>query len=192
MVDPRADRCHARRVHECGRSRGRCADADPDRAGGRRPALRAAARSAVDGDQRPCPRRGCGEQTLSNRIGEALARNGDSTPNAQLTRKKAAGDQVKVSWVLGLTYPDPSARTRVRVDILSVLDLVQKSGVQYGSVLLLATGVSVEKGKKKVSVVVRAKYTQALVRRTDWTTVSPNDVLGMCDDKPAVVAAGYR
>jgi hypothetical protein len=131
-------------------------------------------------------------QRLAGRIGAALARDGDVTPGARLSQKSAAGDQIIVRWTVGSQWPDPGARRRVRVDALTVLALVRSSRIRYGSVLLLATGTSMVKGKRKVSIVVRAKYTEKLLRETDWSRVSPDAVLGMCDDKPAVIADGYR
>lgn len=132
-------------------------------------------------------------QSLSVRIDAALAAEGTATPATRLVIDKAAGNQIQVNWVLGTTWPDPTARDRVRKNVITILDLVSMSSLHYGSVLLLATGASVNSdGAKKISVVVRAKYTHPLVVRTDWTAVSPAAVLGMCDDKPAEIAAGYR
>jgi hypothetical protein len=134
-------------------------------------------------------------QELSDGIDQALARTGDRAPATHLTIKPAAGNQLQVRWVAGLVWPDPGARLRVRQHVLTILSLVQHSRVHYGTVLLMATGPTFAPGsttKHTTSIVVRAKYSHDLVLRTDWQTVSPDAVLGMCDDKPAVVAPGYR
>jgi hypothetical protein len=129
--------------------------------------------------------------TLSDRIDQALAGTGDRSPAARLSIKPAAGYQLEVSWVLGTVRPDRDAPRRVRVDAVRILDLVRRSELKYGSVLLLATGLT-SAHSSKTSVVVRAKYTHPLVRSTDWSVVSVSAVFGMCDDKPAVIAPAYR
>lgn len=131
---------------------------------------------------------------LSDRIDQALARAGDSAPATHLTIKPAAGNQLQIQWVTGATWPDPHAQSRVRQHVLIILDAVRHSRANYGTVLLMAIGPTSTPGsnQRTTSIVVRAKYSHDLVARTDWAKVSPHDVLRMCDDKPAVIAAGYR
>jgi hypothetical protein len=131
---------------------------------------------------------------LSDRIDQALARVGDAAPATQVAIKAAAGNQLQIEWVAGVTWPDPQAQLHVREHVRTILDVVQHSRVRYGTVLLLAIGPTTVRGSdtRTTSIVVRAKYSHALVERTDWTKVPPQDVLGLCDDKRAVIAAGYR
>jgi hypothetical protein len=92
-------------------------------------------------------------------------------------------------------WPNRTAPLDVRRQVLAVLDVVSQSSLRHGTVLLMATGPKWAAGsttRRKTSVVVRAKYSAHLVDTTRWTTVSANDVLGLCDDKAAVVARGYR
>lgn len=131
-------------------------------------------------------------QRLSNAIDEALTEPDRVTPASSVGQKAAAGDQVRIEWTVDTQLPDPGAPHRVRVDAIKILRLVQQSGIKYGSVLLLATGVVLEKGTKTVSVVVRAKYTRRLVHDTDWTKVTTAEILKLPDDKPAVITPSYR
>jgi hypothetical protein len=149
-----------------------------------------AARVTLSSD--PSPARESAIQRLSNTIDEALTRPGRVTPATRVSQKAAAGNQVLVRWTVNLAAPDPGARARVRTDAIKILALVKATKIHYGSVLLLATGASLVKGKKKVSIVVRAKYTRSLVRDTNWAKVSPDAILRMPDDKPAVIAPAYR
>lgn len=134
-------------------------------------------------------------QRLSDRISRALVAVGDAEPSTRLSLRPAAGNQLQVAWVAGTAWPDPLAGLRVRRQVLRILAVTRGSAVPFGSVLLLATGptwVAGSTAKKKTSIVVRAKYSHHLVENTAWRTVAPGDVLRMCDDKPAVVAVGYR
>lgn len=58
--------------------------------------------------------------------------------------------------------------------------------------LLLAIGPYLVKGKQTVSIVVRAKYLEALVRKTDWAKVSPTKILRMSDGKRAAIVPAYQ
>lgn len=131
-------------------------------------------------------------QRLSNRIDAALSGPDRITPATRLSQKAAADDQILVRWTVGQDLPDPGARLRVRTDIITILRLVKASPLHYGSVLCLALGAISAHGKKSFSVVVRAKYTKRVMGRTDWSHVAPRMILRMPDDKPAVIAPGYR
>jgi len=130
-------------------------------------------------------------QLLVDGITAALAAPERVPPNVVVSQKPTAGNQVKVAWIVSTNAADPNARANVRTDAVKILSVVKASNLDYGSVLLAATGTVLVEDKKKVTVVVRAKYTQPLVLGTDWPTVAPDLIFTLCDDKPAVIAPAY-
>jgi hypothetical protein len=97
-----------------------------------------------------------------------------------------AGNQLVFTWTASDDPADPEAKARVRAQALTLLQQARRSGLSYGSVLLSANAVVRDAtGRKTEVVAVRAKYTRALVLRTDFTKVSPADVFKLPDDKPA-------
>jgi hypothetical protein len=128
---------------------------------------------------------------LQNSLNRALANENRPTTQAVVTQPEAAGGQILVTWVTNTGWYD-GARNAVRADALTILDEVRKTGLSYTWLLLIATGGTVVEGKKKQTVVVRAKYSHGLVERTDWTSVPTNRVFQLPDDKPAVIDTQYR
>jgi hypothetical protein len=136
-----------------------------------------------------------GIQRLSDRLGRALVGVGDAAPALRVAIAPAAGYQLQVAWVAGVRWPNRSAAAEVRRQVLAILHVVSRSELRHGTVLLMASGPKWARGsrtRRETSVVVRAKYSAHLVDTTRWADVSVADVLGLCDDKPAVVAKGYR
>jgi hypothetical protein len=88
--------------------------------------------------------------------------------DVKVSQKAAAGEQVLVSWVVRIDANDPDARLNVRTDAVKIMQIVWASNAEYGSVLLVATGSVLDNNKKKFTNVVRAIFTQSLVRATDW------------------------
>jgi hypothetical protein len=113
-------------------------------------------------------------------------------PVVKVSQKSAAGDQVVVSWTVSDDPNDRGARERVRENCRQILAIVKADDAGFGSVLLMATGAVLVEGKRKVSIVVRAKYTRPLVLATDWPTVPTARILLLPDDKPAVIDPAYR
>jgi len=130
-------------------------------------------------------------QPLVDSITAALAEAERVPPNVVVTQKATAGNQVKVAWIVSTNPSDPKAKDHVRADAVKILTVVKASNLDYGSVLLAATGTILVEEKKKVTVVVRAKYTQPFVRSTDWPTIAPETIFTLCDDKPAVIAPAF-
>jgi hypothetical protein len=99
-----------------------------------------------------------------------------------------AGNQLVFTWTASDDPKDTGAKARVRAQALVILEQARHSGLSYGSVLLMASAVVSDAGGRKTEVVaVRAKYTRALVLRTDFTKVSPANVFKLPDDKPAEI-----
>lgn len=130
-------------------------------------------------------------QPLVDSITAALVDAHRVPPNVEISQKIDAGNQVIVSWVVNTDPRDIDARDNVRQDAVKILAVVKASGVDHGSVLLAATGAVLQDEKKKVTVVVRAKYTKNLVQSTNWLLVSPDLIFTLCDDKPAIIAPSF-
>jgi hypothetical protein len=107
-----------------------------------------------------------------------------------VTQRASAGGQILVTWVTNDGW-DADAKNAVRVDALTILAQARKSDVAFTWLLLMATGGTVANGKKKQTVVVRAKYSAGLVKRTDWASVGTDRVFQLPDDKPAVIDPLY-
>lgn len=130
-------------------------------------------------------------QPLVDTITEALADPERVPPNVEVNQKAAAGNQLIVSWIVNTDPTDPQARLNARSDAVTIMTVVRDANLDHGSVLLNVTGSYLEEGKRKDTVVVRAKYTQPLVLATDWASVPPEIIFTLCDDKPAVIAPAF-
>jgi hypothetical protein len=130
-------------------------------------------------------------QPLVDSITSAIAGEKRVPADVKVSQKAAAGEQVLVSWVVSIDPNDADARRNVRTDAVKIMQLVKASNVEYGSVLLVATGSVLDNNKKKFTNVVRAKFTQSLVRATDWASVQPEIIFTLCDDKPAEIAPSF-
>jgi hypothetical protein len=140
----------------------------------------------------PSPTQAAAVLDLTLDITNAIVAPGRIAPGVAITQKPAAGNQVLVSWTVSVNPADVNARANVRADSIKILAIVKAAKLDYGSVLLAATGVTMVDGKKKSTVVLRAKYTRPLVLATDWPKVSADAIYTLCDDKPAIIAPEYR
>jgi hypothetical protein len=103
-------------------------------------------------------------------------------------QRPSAANQLVFKWTASDDPADTTAKARLRAQALIILEQARHCGLSYGSVLLMAGAmVGDANGRKTEVVAVRAKYSRALVLRTDFTTVSPADVLKLPDDKPAEI-----
>jgi hypothetical protein len=130
-------------------------------------------------------------QPLVDSITAALVDAERVPPNVEVSQSADAGNQVIVSWIVNTDPNDAKAKENVRTDAVKIMTVVKASNIDYGSVLLAATGTVLQEGKKKDTDVVRAKYTGGLVRSTDWAAVPPATIFTLCDDKPAVIAPAF-
>lgn len=140
----------------------------------------------------PGPVKSAGLLKLTLAITDAVTSQATANPAVDVAQKAAAANQVFIQWTVSRDTPDPGAKVRVRADAIKILRIVQTSGLKYGSVLLVAKGAVILHGKKKTTVVVRAKYTHPLVAGTDWRKVSLGAIFKLPDDKPAVITPSYR
>ncbi|HEU4424225.1 MAG TPA: hypothetical protein VFR67_16980 [Pilimelia sp.] len=134
-------------------------------------------------------------ELLERRLVDALRRTDPKTHAGSLTVEQlpAAGNQLVVTWTITSSATDRTARQRVRTNITEVLGVVKRSTLSYGSVLVIVHGtVRGTGGSETDAQVVRAKYSRALVKRTDFGAVSPDRILKMPDDKPAEIHPAYR
>jgi hypothetical protein len=132
---------------------------------------------------------------LADALRAALA---DADPDApagslRVEQRPAAEDQLVVTFTVSTNAQDASAPRRVRRDLAALLDVVKDADLDYGSVLLIAHGrVPNGTSRETDAQVVRAKYSRALVRRTNWAAVPVDRILTMPDDKPAEIHPAYR
>jgi hypothetical protein len=111
----------------------------------------------------------------------------------KVEQRKAAENQLIVTWTVSTDPGDRDARKRVRVDIIELLRVVKTVTFAYGTVLCIANGAILDAHGKKIDAqVVRAKYSRALVQRTDFATVGVEQILKLPDDKPAEIVPAYR
>ncbi len=132
---------------------------------------------------------------LADRLRTALA---DADPDApagslEVEQRSAAEDQLVITFTVATNAQDGTAPARVRTDIAALLGVVKdEADFGYGSVLLIAHGRVADSDRETDAQVVRAKYSRALVRRTNWAGVSADRILTLPDDKPAEIHPAYR
>jgi hypothetical protein len=136
------------------------------------------------------------EDVLADRLRTALAAQDSDAPagTLQVELRAAAENQLVITFTVSTDAQDETAPDRVRVDFTEMLRAVKsEAGFAYGSVLLIAHGrVPISDTRETDAQVVRAKYSRAVVRNTDWANVSKDRVLRMTDDKPAEIHPAYR
>jgi hypothetical protein len=117
---------------------------------------------------------------------KALSDDAVAAGTLSLEQRPFAGNQLVFKWTTSDNPDDAEAKDRLRTQSLAILDQARQSGLQYGSVLLMASAiVKSDAGRKSEVTAVRAKYTRALVLKTDFTKLAAADVYKICDDKPA-------
>jgi hypothetical protein len=133
-------------------------------------------------------------QVLGAALAQALAADDPlAAGSLRLDQRPAAQNQILVTWTTSTDPDDPAARTRVRQEAVTILATIHDHPSTYGSVLLTAIGaVRDASGHKVVTKVVRAKYSHALVDRTDFHRVPVDTVFALPDDKPAEISPSFR
>ncbi|MBB5867089.1 hypothetical protein F4553_000468 [Allocatelliglobosispora scoriae] len=134
-------------------------------------------------------------EALRQRLVTALraADPGAAAGTLTVEQRPAAENQLVITWTVNTDPSDTTARARVRLDAIALLQAVKGVSMGYGTVLLIATGAVLDKnGIETEAKVVRAKYSRQLIARTDFTKVSPEQVLALPDDKPADIHPAYR
>jgi hypothetical protein len=129
------------------------------------------------------------EVAITNEIADS-SRHG--SPNVQIQRRKFAQYQIIIGWTVTNLPGDPIAPTLARTDAAKILELIQRTRLPaYGSILLIVTGAIPldADGGKKITRVVRAKYTAAGVR---GTVFNPATIWSQTDDKSAEINEGFR
>lgn len=107
-------------------------------------------------------------------------------------QRPAAQNQLVIAWTVNTDPTDATARVRVRLDVIGLLQSVKGVSLSYGTVLLIATGAVLEKyGTKIDAKVVRAKYSRELIGRTDFAKVPTERILTLPDDKPAEIHPAF-
>ncbi|GAA3201162.1 hypothetical protein [Actinocorallia longicatena] len=113
------------------------------------------------------------------------------TPGVRVQRRKFAQYQIIIGWTVTSLAGDPAAPGLARTDAVRILQLVQRTRLpRYGSVLLIVTGAVAHDGDggRKMTRVVRAKYTAEAVR---GTVFAPGTVWAQADDKAAEVNPAF-
>lgn len=134
-------------------------------------------------------------QHLQARLADALRTTDPKTNPSSLGVEQLsyADNQLVITWTVSVDPNDQTAPQRVRGNAITLLRRLKESSPSYSSVVLLAYGAVLDQhGAKTNAQVVRAKYSQGLVSRTDFGAVSPDQVLKLPDDKPADVHPSYR
>lgn len=107
--------------------------------------------------------------------------------------RPSAGNQLVVEWTVSRDPDDPAAKTRLRQEAIAVLAAVRPQASPYGSVLLIADATARDgTGHAVGTKALRAKYSRALIQRTDFTAVSLDRILTLPDDKSAVIDPAFR
>jgi hypothetical protein len=133
-------------------------------------------------------------EVLRATLAQALrAENPLAAGTVTVEQRRSAENQLVVTWTVSDNPDDPGAKQRVRLDAIRILTVAKQATIPYGSVLLVANAPVRGTGGNRMDVqVVRAKYTQVLIRKTDFATVPPDKVLTLPDDKPAEIHPSFR
>jgi len=131
---------------------------------------------------------------LRANIVKALAtENAVAGASLAIEQRQFAGGQLVFKWTTSNNPGDEAAPAGLRSQALAILEQARVSGLPYDSVLLIASAMVYDASGRKTEVIaVRAKYTRALVLRTDFTRVSPAQVFQLPDDKPAEIDPNFK
>ncbi|GII23269.1 hypothetical protein Pme01_28660 [Planosporangium mesophilum] len=111
----------------------------------------------------------------------------------KLDVRPAAGNQLVVTWTVSRDPGDAAAKNRLRREAIAALAAAKPHLSSYGSVLLIADAtVRDATGQLTDASVLRAKYSRALIQRTDFAQLSIDRVFTLPDDKPAEIHTSYR
>lgn len=131
---------------------------------------------------------------LAAQLRAALFAKDPDADSASVTveQRPFAENQLVLTWTVNTVLDDDTAPLRVREDAIELLRIAKTCTLTYGSILLIAQGTVTDGGASRKVQAIRAKYSRALVLRTDWTTVPPARIFTLPDDKPAEIFPFYR
>lgn len=126
---------------------------------------------------------------LGDRLRTDLHNVDPASSNVAIEQRAFAHGQLIITWMLNSEASDKTAKARLRTDAIELLRVTSYSKINYASVLLICNARVYYKKTTSTTVVqgMRAKYSRALVLRTDYSTISPSQIFVIPDDKPATI-----
>jgi hypothetical protein len=124
---------------------------------------------------------------LTRRLTAAVSGGGHPAAHLATAFSASGGNQLSITWTVNSDIADTGGPARARRDARALLAIVQRSQLDYGSVVLIVHGVIRDKYGVTEAKVVRAKYSRALVRGTSFSGLALSRVFLICDDKPAEI-----
>lgn len=110
----------------------------------------------------------------------------------ELELRPYAQNQLVITWTATTAGTDKPGGL-VREEVKTVLTHARTIGMNVSSVLVIVHGaITSDSGVGSIAQLVRAKYSERLVKGTNWSSVAASEVLGMVDDKAAELHPAVR